>query len=122
MWEEILRIQQCNFDYCLTEKNTQLSKKTMKLTLMDVDSCTKFSELSNILLKRSNQNSTIWKSSLYEDCDKFIEVARKLDYSYIPLEHIPVLIESHLMLSFIMLAHCLLMLDVLNFIILLVGL
>lgn len=66
----------------------------MKLTLTDVKSCTKFSELNNTVLKRSNQDSMIWQSCLYEACDEFIKVARKLDYLYIPLEHSLDLIET----------------------------
>ena len=94
MWEDMLRVQRCNVDSCLAEKKTQLSKRTMKLALMDVDSCTKFSELNNTVLKRGNKASMFWQACLYEACDEFIKVARKLDYSNIPLEHIPDLIEK----------------------------
>ena len=31
---------------------------------------------------------------MYEACDEFIKVTRKLDYLYIPLEHIPDLIKN----------------------------
>ena len=66
----------------------------MKLTLMDMDNCTKFSELNNTVLKRGNKDSMFLQACLYEACDEFIKVARKLDYSYIPLKHIPDLIEK----------------------------
>ena len=120
MWEDILRVQRCNVDSCLVEKKTQLSKRTMKLTLMDVDGCTKFKELNNTVLKRGNKDSVFWQACLYEARDDFIKVARKLDYSCIPLEHILDLIKNHLLYSLMILAHCLLMLNVLSFIILLV--
>ena len=120
MWEDILRVQRCNVDSCLVEKKTQLSKRTTKLALMDMDGCTKFKELNNTVLKRGNKDSVFWQACLYEARDDFIKVARKLDYSCIPLEHILDLIKNHLLYSLMILAHCLLMLNVLSFIILLV--
>jgi len=94
MCKYLLRVQRCNINSCLAEEKTQLSKRTMKLALKDGDSCTKFSEVNNTVLKRSNEASIFWQACLYEACDEFIKVAYKLDYYNIPLEHIPDLIEK----------------------------
>ena len=59
------------------------------------------SELNNTVLKRGNKSSMFWQACLYEACDEFIKLARKLDYSNIPLENIPDLIEK----SFAMESH-----------------